>query len=383
MGVDRALEAKSGQMDEAEVEAIGAGDQGLMFGYACDETPVLMPMPIYLAHRIAERLAEMRKAGVIPWLRPDGKSQVSIEYCGGRPERVDTVLVSAQHHPDVTHAEISEAVIEHVIMPVLPQELVDERMKIYVNPTGRFVIGGPQGDAGLTGRKIIVDTYGGMGRHGGGAFSGKDPTKVDRSAAYAARWVAKNVVAAGLASRCELQVAYAIGLARPISLKVDTFGKQRAFAPAGRRDGLTIASIARAPSDRIRILEAATPGLARKIGRRVHPDDRWEWEQYNVMFRLLKIKFSNPDLRDKLLATGDEYLVFSNDWHDTIWGVCKCGFCPGGRNALGKLLVKLRKELRCHTNAAPATSVDQSSRKKNTGKPASASTGKSSDCGSG
>ncbi len=224
MGVDKALEAKSGEMTEAEIEAIGAGDQGMMFGYACDETPTLMPTPIYYAHKLTRRLAEVRKNGTIPWLRPDGKSQVTVEYHYGKPVRVDTVLISTQHAPEVSHSEIREAVLEHVILPTLPENMVDDHMKVFVNPTGRFVIGGPMGDAGVTGRKIIVDTYGGMGRHGGGAFSGKDPTKVDRSGAYAARWVAKNVVAAGLASRCEVQVAYAIGVARPLSINVETFG---------------------------------------------------------------------------------------------------------------------------------------------------------------
>ena len=223
-GVDKALEAKSGEMSEAEIEAIGAGDQGMMFGFACNETPTLMPMPIYLAHKLTRRLAEVRKDGTLAWLRPDGKSQVTVEYSYGKPKRVDTVVISTQHAPDISSEDIREAVIEYVIKPVLPEEMVDERLKIYVNPTGRFVIGGPMGDAGLTGRKIIVDTYGGMGRHGGGAFSGKDPTKVDRSAAYAARWAAKNVVAAGLAERCEIQVAYAIGVARPLSVNVETFG---------------------------------------------------------------------------------------------------------------------------------------------------------------
>ena len=224
MGVDKALEAKSGDMTDAEVESIGAGDQGMMFGFACNETPTLMPMPIYLAHKLCLRLTEVRKNGTLPWLRPDGKSQVTIEYHYGKPVRVDTALISTQHGPEVSQEEIREAIIKHVINPILPKEMVDKDLKIFVNPTGRFVIGGPMGDAGVTGRKIIVDTYGGMGRHGGGAFSGKDPTKVDRSAAYAARWVAKNVVAAGLADRCEVQVAYAIGVAHPLSINVETFG---------------------------------------------------------------------------------------------------------------------------------------------------------------
>jgi len=224
MGVDKALEAKSGEMTEAEIEAIGAGDQGMMFGFACNETPALMPMPIYLAHNLSRKLASVRKNGSLPWLRPDGKSQVTIEYQYGKPKRIDTVLISTQHAPDVSHAEISEQVMENVIIPTLPPEMVDEKMKVFINPTGRFVIGGPMGDSGVTGRKIIVDTYGGMGRHGGGAFSGKDPTKVDRSGAYAARWVAKNIVAAGLAERCEVQVAYAIGVARPLSINIETFG---------------------------------------------------------------------------------------------------------------------------------------------------------------
>jgi S-adenosylmethionine synthetase len=224
MGVDEALESKSGEMTEAEVEAIGAGDQGMMFGYACDENPKLMPTPIYLAHKLSHRLAEVRKNGTLDWVRPDGKSQVSIEYQYGKPVRVDTALISTQHAPDISQEEIREQIIKHVITPVLPEEMVDDELKIFVNPTGRFVTGGPLGDAGLTGRKIIVDTYGGMGRHGGGAFSGKDPTKVDRSGAYAARWVAKNIVAAGLASRCEIQVSYAIGVAHPLSVHVETFG---------------------------------------------------------------------------------------------------------------------------------------------------------------
>ena len=227
MGVDKALEAKTGQMSDKEVDAIGAGDQGMMFGYACSETPVLMPMPIYLAHKLALRLSQVRKDGTLPWLRPDGKSQVTVEYKYGRPKRVDTVLVSTQHAPEIGQDEIRTAVIEHVIKPVLPPEMVDDQIKIYVNPTGRFVNGGPKGDSGITGRKIIVDTYGGMGRHGGGCFSGKDPTKVDRSAAYAARYAAKNIVAAGLAVRCEIQLAYAIGVAHPLSVNCETFGTGR------------------------------------------------------------------------------------------------------------------------------------------------------------
>ncbi|HLE26787.1 MAG TPA: methionine adenosyltransferase [Anaerolineales bacterium] len=224
LGVDHALEEKTGEMTEADIEKVGAGDQGMMFGFACNETDVLMPMPIYLAHRLARRLAELRKNGELPWLRPDGKTQVTVEYAFGKPKRVDTVLISTQHAPEIGQNEIREAIIDNVIYPIIPEHLRDKDLKIFVNPTGRFVIGGPMGDAGVTGRKIIVDTYGGMGRHGGGCFSGKDPTKVDRSAAYAARWVAKNVVAAGLADRCEIQVAYAIGVAHPLSINVETFG---------------------------------------------------------------------------------------------------------------------------------------------------------------
>ncbi len=223
MGVDEALEHKQGAMADS-VEAVGAGDQGMMFGFACDETPTLLPMPIYLAHKLARRLTEVRKNGTLPWLRPDGKTQVTVEYAFGQPKRIHTVLISTQHAPEVSEAEINAALREHVIFPTLPAELLDDELIVFTNPTGRFVVGGPMGDAGLTGRKIIVDTYGGMGRHGGGAFSGKDCTKVDRSAAYAARWVAKNVVAAGLAHRCEIQLAYAIGVAKPLSINVETFG---------------------------------------------------------------------------------------------------------------------------------------------------------------
>jgi S-adenosylmethionine synthetase len=223
-GVDVALEYRKNGDDEAEIAAIGAGDQGMMFGFACDETDNYMPMPIDLAHKLTRQLAKVRKDNILPWVRPDGKAQVTVEYAFGKPKRVHTVLVSTQHDPDVSYDEIRQGVIDHVISPVLPRELVDDELRIFVNPTGRFVIGGPMGDAGLTGRKIIVDTYGGMGRHGGGAFSGKDSTKVDRSAAYAARWVAKNLVAANLAKRCEVQLAYAIGVADPLSVNVETFG---------------------------------------------------------------------------------------------------------------------------------------------------------------
>jgi S-adenosylmethionine synthetase len=221
LGVDEALEAKEGASDD-KFET-GAGDQGMMFGYACDETPELMPLPISLAHRLAKKLSEVRKSGVLPYLRPDGKTQVTVEYDDGAPVRVDTIVVSSQHASEVTLEKIREDVIEKVIKPVVPGDMMIDT-KIFVNPTGRFVIGGPQGDSGLTGRKIIVDTYGGYSRHGGGAFSGKDPTKVDRSAAYAARYVAKNIVKAGIAKKCEVQIAYAIGVAKPVSVLVDTFG---------------------------------------------------------------------------------------------------------------------------------------------------------------
>jgi S-adenosylmethionine synthetase len=227
LGVDRALEAKTGEMSEEQLEAIGAGDQGMMIGFACTETAQLMPMPIMLAHGIAKRLAAVRKDGTLDYLRPDGKCQVAVEYQDGRPRRVDSVVVSAQHAPDVRQSQIREDVIEQVIGAVVPEEMMDGETKYYINPTGRFVTGGPLGDAGLTGRKIIVDTYGGLARHGGGAFSGKDPTKVDRSATYMARYVAKNLVAAGVAERLELQVSYAIGMARPLSLMVETFGTGR------------------------------------------------------------------------------------------------------------------------------------------------------------
>jgi S-adenosylmethionine synthetase len=281
MGVDAALEKKSGEMTDSDIEAVGAGDQGIMFGYACNETDTLMPMPIYFAHRLCERLTKVRKDGTLPWLRPDGKSQVTIEYAYGKPKRVDTVLISTQHSDDISQEEIRAAIIENVILPVLPKDMVDDQMKIFVNPTGRFVIGGPMGDAGLTGRKIIVDTYGGMGRHGGGAFSGKDCTKVDRSAAYAARWVAKNVVAAGLADRCEVQLSYAIGVARPLSINVETFG-------TGKIDDEKIAQIIDEhfdlrPGAIIRDLNLRRP-IYQKTAAYGHfgrEDDDFTWEKTN------------------------------------------------------------------------------------------------------
>ncbi len=227
MGVDKALEYKEGSMDQQpddQIDTIGAGDQGIMFGYACNETSQYMPMPIQLAHELALQLAKVRKDGTLTYLRPDGKTQVTVEYDGDKVKRVDTVLISTQHDPEATQEQIKADLIEHVVKPIIPAELLDDETKYYVNPTGRFVIGGPHGDSGLTGRKIIVDSYGGYARHGGGAFSGKDPTKVDRSASYAARYAAKNVVAAGLADKCEIQLAYAIGVAKPVSIMVDTFG---------------------------------------------------------------------------------------------------------------------------------------------------------------
>lgn len=254
-GVDKALEAREGEMDEAE--AVGAGDQGMMFGYATNETPELMPLSIALAHRLSRRLTEVRKNGILPYLRPDGKTQVTVVYEDGKPVGVDTIVISTQHDDDVTLEKIRQDLIEQVIKPVVPAELMNDTTKIFVNPTGKFVIGGPQGDSGLTGRKIIVDTYGGWARHGGGAFSGKDPTKVDRSAAYAARYVAKNIVAAGLADKCEIQLAYAIGVAHPVSVMVETFGTEK--VATDKIEALVKANFDLRPAGIIKMLDLRRP----------------------------------------------------------------------------------------------------------------------------
>ncbi len=254
-GVDKALEAREGEMDEAE--AVGAGDQGMMFGYATNETPDFMTLSIALAHRLSRRLTEVRKNGTLPYLRPDGKTQVTVVYEDGKPVGVDTIVISTQHDDDVTLEKIRQDLIEQVIKPVVPAELMDDTTKIFVNPTGKFVIGGPQGDSGLTGRKIIVDTYGGWARHGGGAFSGKDPTKVDRSAAYAARYVAKNIVAAGLADKCEIQLAYAIGVAHPVSVMVETFGTEK--IATDKIEALVKANFDLRPAGIIKMLDLRRP----------------------------------------------------------------------------------------------------------------------------
>ena len=258
MGVDKALEAKEHKMTDDQIEAIGAGDQGMMFGFATNETEEYMPYPIALAHKLARQLTKIRKDGTLPYLRPDGKTQVTVEYDeNGKPARLDAVVLSTQHDPDVTQEQIHEDIKKHVFDAILPQELVDENTKFFVNPTGRFVIGGPHGDSGLTGRKIIVDTYGGTARHGGGAFSGKDPTKVDRSGAYAARYIAKNIVAAGLAKRCEVQLAYAIGVAHPVSVLVDTFGTSTVSEEALSKAVLDVFQLT--PDGIIRMLDLRKP----------------------------------------------------------------------------------------------------------------------------
>ncbi|MFA5564423.1 MAG: methionine adenosyltransferase [Acidimicrobiia bacterium] len=291
-GVDAAEEVRSGKAGEDEfLDRQGAGDQGMMFGYACDDTDVLMPMPIHVAHRMAERLAEVRKSGVIPYLRPDGKTQVSFEYENGKPVRLRNVVISTQHNEGIDRdSMIRPDLIDLVIRPTIPEQFADDDYEVFVNPTGKFVIGGPVGDAGLTGRKLIVDTYGGMGRHGGGAFSGKDPSKVDRSAAYAARWVAKNVVASGAAARCEIQVAYAIGMARPVSLFVETFGTEQ-VDPGKIRDAVSEIFDLR-PAAIVRDLDLCRP-IYRKTAAYGHfgrEDDDFTWEKTNRA----------PDLRSYL-----------------------------------------------------------------------------------
>ncbi len=288
MGVDKALEAKTGEISEAQIQAIGAGDQGMMFGFACDETPELMPMPITLAHKLSKRLSEVRKDGTLDYLRPDGKSQVTVEYDGDRPVRVDTIVISTQHGPDVSHETIERDMLQFVIKPVIPANLLDANTKYFINPTGRFVVGGPQGDSGLTGRKIIVDTYGGYARHGGGAFSGKDPTKVDRSAAYAARYVAKNIVAAGIARKCEVQLAYAIGVAKPVSVLVDTLGT--AVIPEEKISELVNKHFDLRPAGIIKTLDLRRP-IFKKTAAYGHfgrNDADFTWERTDVAETLKK-----------------------------------------------------------------------------------------------
>lgn len=276
-GVNQALEYKTSETED-KFSVIGAGDQGMMFGYACDETPVYMPMPIHLAHRLTQRLAWVRKNNVLDYLRPDGKSQVTVEYDGDKPVRADAIVISTQHGPEVTYEQLKNDIIEHVIKPVIPENLLDSNTRFFINPTGRFVIGGPQGDSGLTGRKIIVDTYGGMGRHGGGAFSGKDPTKVDRSGAYAARYVAKNIVAAGLAKRVEVQLAYAIGVAKPVSVMVDTFGT--GFVPDDKITEIVTRNFDLRPAAIIEMLNLRRPIYSKTAAYghfgRNDPDFTWE-----------------------------------------------------------------------------------------------------------
>ncbi|MDY4079020.1 MAG: methionine adenosyltransferase [Clostridium sp.] len=287
MGVDEALESRNGEKDE--VEAVGAGDQGMMFGFATNETPEFMPLPIAMAHRLSRRLTEVRKNGTLPYLRPDGKTQVTVEYEDNKPKRIDAIVISTQHGEEVTLEQIEKDMKEFVIKAVVPSELLDDETKYYINPTGRFVVGGPQGDSGLTGRKIIVDTYGGYGRHGGGAFSGKDPTKVDRSAAYAARWVAKNLVAAGVADKLEIQLAYAIGVAKPVSIEIDTFG-------TGKVDEETLVNIVEKvfdlrPGAIIRDLDLKRPIYKQTAayGHFGRTDVNLPWEQLNKVDEIKKL----------------------------------------------------------------------------------------------
>jgi len=287
LGVDKALEAKTGEMSDEQIEAIGAGDQGMMIGFACNETESYMPLSIDLAQKLCKRLSHVRKDGTLPYLRPDGKSQVTVEYHNGKPARVDTIVISTQHSPDVEHSKIESDLYERVIKYVVPNGYLDKNTKIFINPTGRFVVGGPMGDSGLTGRKIIVDTYGGRGRHGGGAFSGKDPTKVDRTAAYMARYIAKNVVAAGLADVCEVQVSYAIGVAEPISVLVDTEGTARI---SERKIGLLVRDLfPLTPKGMIAHLRLARPIFSHTahgghFGRR--GDDVFTWEKTDMVAKL-------------------------------------------------------------------------------------------------